>query len=108
MQLRPYQIQAINDLREAKRRGHPFTITFTYWLSFVQKTGYMAKKGIMKDSWHVDRIDESKGYVPGNLQVLTNSANVRKYLTYQYDERDKPTNYKTKKTVQVDTNEYPF
>ena len=47
MQLRPYQIQAINDLREAKRRGHSFTITFAYWLAFVQKTGYMAKKSVI-------------------------------------------------------------
>ncbi len=92
----------------AKRRGHKFTVSFEYWLKFIQKTNYMAGRGITKTSLHVDKIIDSKGYVPGNLQVLTNTANVRKYLGYDYDENGKPYNFKIKSSDNGKTDSDPF
>jgi len=73
----------------AKRRGKHFDLTFNQFQEFVIKTGYMKKKGIFSESWHIDRIDETRGYTIDNLQVLTNAQNVRKYLKYNYDEHNR-------------------
>ena len=70
----------------AKRRGKPFDLTFDQFKEFVIKTEYIKKKGIFSESYHIDRIDESLGYTIDNIQLLTNSQNVRKYLKYSYDE----------------------
>jgi hypothetical protein len=69
----------------AARRGKDFTISFSYFKWFCVKTQYIAGKGRSADSYHVDRIDEARGYVPGNLQVLTNAENVIKYLSYDWE-----------------------
>lgn len=68
----------------------------------------MAGKGITKYSLHVDKIIDELGYVEGNLQVLPNTDNVRKYLGYEYDERGKPYNFKIKKRDNGTSEEYPF
>jgi hypothetical protein len=68
----------------ALRRGKPFEITRQDFAEFCVKTPYMVGKGRHADSYHVDRIDESKGYVKGNLQILTNRENVRKYGVFTY------------------------
>ena len=79
---------AFNNLKShAKQRGKPFTITLDYFRAFCIKTKYLAGRGRSADSYHVDRIDERLGYVPGNLQVLTNSENVKKYLSYDWQSR---------------------
>lgn len=69
----------------AKRRGKFFDLTFDQFKAFAIKTKYYKKKGIYSDNYHIDRIDETGGYTIGNIQVLTNSANIRKYLDYKYD-----------------------
>lgn len=71
----------------AKRRGKVFTISFDEFLTFITKTKYMKKKGIEAQSLHIDRIDESKGYEPGNLQMLTNTQNIKKRLIYEWDQK---------------------
>lgn len=68
----------------AKRKGREFTITLDYFRKFCYKVDYRAGLGRSADSYTVDRIIEEKGYVPGNLQKLTNSENVRKYLSYNW------------------------
>lgn len=92
----------------AKRRGVVFGLTFLDFKKFAIKTNYMAKKGISSTSFHVDRIDERKGYFKNNIQVLTNSDNVKKYLTYSYNEKGKPTYFKVIKTVQTLDEDDPF
>lgn len=80
---------AFNSLRaSAKRRGKVFEITLEYFRGFCVKTEYLKGKGISAESYHVDRIDESLGYIEGNLQVLTNAANIKKYLEYDYRTRE--------------------
>lgn len=68
----------------AKRKGKEFTITLAYFRKFCYKVDYRAGLGRSAESYTVDRIKEEKGYVPGNLQKLTNAENVRKYLSYDW------------------------
>lgn len=75
--------QSLKD--NAKRRNKEFNLTFDEFKEFSIKTDYYKKKGISSESFHIDRIDESKGYLINNIQVLTNSQNVKKYLKYRYD-----------------------
>lgn len=76
----------------AKRRGHTFTVSFEEFSELVLKSGYMEKSGRAANSYHLDRIDASRGYVPGNIQVLTNSINVQKwhYFEKEIGEEDLP------------------
>ncbi len=68
----------------------------------------MAGRGITKNCLHVDRKDETKGYVPGNLQILTNSKNIQKYLTWDHGQRGKPTNFRVAKRLIDNEENYPF
>lgn len=75
-----------NNLKSnAKRRGKLFQISFEQFKNFVVEVDYIAKKGIYKKSLHIDRIDENLGYSIENIQVLTNSDNVKKFLNYKYN-----------------------
>lgn len=76
---------AFKNLRSnALRRKKTFELTLDQFTEFCTRTGYLAGKGILKDSYHIDRIDESKGYSIDNIQLLTNSQNVRKALEYRW------------------------
>lgn len=80
----PIRYSFINLRTNAKRRGKVFTITLEYFKQFCYRTDYIAGKGRTADSYTVDRINESLGYEPGNIQVLPNADNVRKYLNYDW------------------------
>lgn len=78
---------AFDTLRtNAKRRGKIFELSFEQFKQFAIKSKYCKKKGIYADNYHIDRIDETKGYIIDNIQLLTNSANVRKYLDYKWSD----------------------
>lgn len=62
----------------AKRRNKIFTITLQDFKEFCEETNYLALKGRTKTKASIDRIDASKGYEKGNLQILTVSQNCRK------------------------------
>ena len=64
--------------QNAKRRGKVFTISKDYFRAFCLSTGYMDGKGKKAESMSIDRIDPSRGYEPGNIQVLSLSANSTK------------------------------
>jgi hypothetical protein len=84
---------AFQNLRSnASRRGKDFSLTFEQFKSFAIETDYIAGKGRTVESYHIDRIDENQGYHVWNIQVLTNSENVKKYheLKYNKDERGAP------------------
>lgn len=101
---------AYNVLRNnAKRRNKDFQLSFEEFSKFCIKTNYLAGKGIFKESYHIDRIDENKGYIIDNIQILTNTQNIKKYLTYTYGPSGKPEYYKTIKYIENNNeNEYPF
>lgn len=68
-----------NNLKQnAKRRGHEFNLTLEEFRQFCKETGYLKGKGRKAKSLTIDRIDPSKGYQLDNIQVLTNSDNIRK------------------------------
>lgn len=69
----------------AKRRGKEFSLSFDEFKKFAVKTGYINRKGKSKEGLHIDRIDVNKGYCIDNIQVLTNSDNVKKYWRFEYN-----------------------
>lgn len=63
----------------AGQRGHEFTITFEeYYQEVWLDTGYAEKHGKTAECLSVDRVENDKGYVSGNLSVKTVSENSRK------------------------------
>ena len=73
--------------KRAKRDGTPFTITLSDVvipthcpvLGIELKVGHgNGRQGGYSDSMSLDRIHNSKGYVPGNVQVISNLANSMK------------------------------
>lgn len=92
----------------ARRRGKQFSISFEYFKQFCHKHEYIARKGILKTGLHIDRINENSGYIEGNLQVLTNTENVKKYMSYQHDKNGKPEKFKINKSIKLDYSDSPF
>lgn len=76
--------------QNARRRKKTFTISLAEFSQFCIKTKILLGRGIQKDSYSIDRIDEFRGYEPDNIQVLTNSDNVKKYnkqVRYDWEHR---------------------
>jgi len=60
----------------AKARKIEFTITQDYWAGLTDAFGfYKAKEGV---ALSIDRVDPTRGYIPGNLRVVELSINVSK------------------------------
>ena len=78
--LNPLRSAYLDLKSNAKRRGKKFEITFEYFKRFAKRCKVFNRRGILKDSYHIDRKKEDAGYVIGNLQMITNSENVKKYL----------------------------
>lgn len=78
----PIKAAYYNLKHHAKSRGKEFDLTIEQFEEFCIKTEYINKKGRDKNGYHVDRIDESRGYTIDNIQTLTNSQNIRKYIEY--------------------------
>lgn len=72
-----------------------FALSFEQFKAFAVKTGYIKKKGIHRESFHIDRREEDKGYTSDNIQVLKNHLNVKKYLAWSHDQNGKPSGFKT-------------
>ena len=62
----------------AKRRGVYFNLTLQEFKEFCERTNYLEHKGRLGDDMTIDRIDPTKGYIAGNLQVLTRRENSKK------------------------------
>lgn len=62
----------------AKRRNKEFTLTLEQFKQFAYETQLLLGRGRSSTSWHIDRIDNDKGYTLENIQILTNAENVRK------------------------------
>jgi hypothetical protein len=93
----------------AKRRNKEFTLTLDQFREFCIETNYINKKGISGKAFHIDRIDESKGYTINNIQILSNSDNVKKYRKWVYSDEYGTPHFTTvtSKPIQVD-NDCPF
>lgn len=67
---------------DAKKRGKHFDISLDYFAELVLSSGYIEGKGRTKESLHLHRIIEEKGYVEGNIKVVTNEQNRAAYVEY--------------------------
>ncbi len=98
----------VNLKANSKRRGKEFTITLDEFRKFCRKTKYIAGRGRSSESLTIDRKDETKGYVKGNLRTLTNTKNIKKYLKYSKDATGKPCDFKVEAHEPLNPNDYPF
>lgn len=62
----------------ALRRNQIFDLTFEQFMAIPRIDEYLARRGRAIDELHLDRVKVERGYVPGNLQVLTTAQNIRK------------------------------
>lgn len=65
--------------------GKEFSITLDQFIRLCKKSGYMEGKGIHADNLCIDRIDHRRGYLPGNIQIITISENSVKGNYEKYD-----------------------
>lgn len=62
----------------AAERGIEFTISFEEFERFATETNYVTRTGNERESLTVDRKDNLKGYIPGNIRALTRAENTAK------------------------------
>lgn len=70
--------------RNARRRSVYFDLSIEYFRKFCEETKYIELKGKKGFSLSIDRIDPSKGYIEGNIQVLSLAGNSRKRFVDYY------------------------
>lgn len=104
----PMKYTYANLRTNAKRRKKPFEITFDQFKRFVVQTEYMYGKGKTRKALTIDRIEEEKGYVDGNLQVLENETNIRKYLEWKWNGTKMEFTVITSKVTKSNNDETPF
>lgn len=63
---------------KASRRKLEFSLTFEHFESLCLETGFHKTRGRRAEDFHLDRIDCAKGYVDGNIQVITATENCKK------------------------------
>jgi hypothetical protein len=68
----------------ALRRNQIFNLTFDEFLTAIEGTEYLQRRGTGIGELHLDRIRVADGYVPGNLQVITTAENLRKQREVDY------------------------
>jgi hypothetical protein len=68
----------------ALRRNQIFCLTFNEFLTAIEGTEYLSRRGTGIGELHLDRKKVHLGYVPGNLQVLTTAENLRKQREVDY------------------------
>ena len=104
---------AYSNLKQnARRRGKDFSLTLAEFEEFCTATNYLKGSGRSATCYHVDRIDETKGYSRDNIQLLTNAENSRKYVrfTYHYNFEEGQMEFDTSVNVKapISDNDCPF
>lgn len=93
-------------MQSAKKRKKEFSLTFEQFKEFAKKVNLLDGYGKTKHSYHIDRIDERKGYHIDNIQKLTNEKNVHKYK--EYDRLTGKGKIYTVKSCPLNDDEVPF
>jgi len=83
-QTHPIEYAYQTSKHNAKRRGKAFELTLEQFKKFCVKYKYLQKKGIYKDSYSIDRIDETRGYTEDNIQIMKVGENKKKHLEYDW------------------------
>lgn len=63
----------------ATRRGKPVEIDLEFFRKFCDDTGYIVIPGMRGRNATIDRIKNSEGYKPGNIQLMTHRQNIQKF-----------------------------
>lgn len=95
--------------QRAKARGISFKLTHEQFEKFCYNYKYIQKKGKEKDSYSIDRIDYSKGYVLGNVRAITLSENSKKGVIekkLRYD--DQARRLRVILQEELNNEDYPF
>ena len=75
----PKQAAFANLRDHSKARGVPFTISFDYFCGLCDAYRYFDQSVETRgEALTLDRVDATRGYEPGNLQIISLSANVVK------------------------------
>lgn len=80
----PIHAAYLNKKSNAKKRGIPFMLTLEEWTEFCIATDYVKSQAETRTAYHVDRIDNNKGYTIDNIELITAADNVRKQWTVDY------------------------
>lgn len=59
----------------AKKRGIEFALPFAWFRDWGRANGYFERCGNRKGDLTIDRKDNTRGYFPDNIQLLTRSEN---------------------------------
>jgi len=70
----PLEAAMLRIRASAKKRKIKFTLTIDEFRVWAKESGFEASK-LAKEDVTIDRVDSSKGYEMGNLQILTNVEN---------------------------------
>jgi hypothetical protein len=62
----------------ARKRGIVFTLTLTHFKATIAPTAYLTESGSTRYCLHIDRKDNTFGYIDGNIQLMTCTENVAK------------------------------
>lgn len=73
----PDKVILLSAKHRALRKGLEFNLTLDY-ISSLLKPEACPVLGIHTDQWHLDRKDNSKGYIEGNVFFISRRANVLK------------------------------
>lgn len=65
--------------RSAKRRNLDFNLEYNWFSDFVNNSPLLEIRGRSAESYSIDRKENDKGYIMGNLQVISKSENSKKY-----------------------------
>jgi len=63
----------------ARKRGIGFFLTFEWFKDFIMGTDYLTSKGRNREGLTIDRKERHLGYAEGNLAVIPNIDNIKKY-----------------------------
>jgi hypothetical protein len=74
----PIRATFVEKRSNAKRRGIAWDLTLEEYTEVVMQQEYMDNRGCQRHCLHIDRIDHTRGYEVGNLQIITCSENVVK------------------------------
>lgn len=74
----PHRYVYLNSKHNAKKRNIEFTLSYEDFLEEISGTLYILHRGIKPYNLTLDRKDETKGYVKGNIQVIPNKDNLKK------------------------------
>jgi hypothetical protein len=69
----------------ARKRGYAFELPMPYFRKLVEPYIELFGRGKMKLT--LDRIKNELGYVPGNVQILEHTDNIKKYYVHYYNDR---------------------